>query len=395
MRYLALWLVALALGAPAVPAPSAAAPADRGASTSYVFVPGDIVDVTVSSHMGYDRTITIQPDGRIQFPEVGEIVAAGLTAAQLAARIQEGLNAGLVDPRVTVSLKELNKGLLRRVSVLGAVKTQGVFELKEQSTLAELLATAGGPTPVADLHRVTVTRADGSKKVVADLSGAARTGEVSNNLALEPGDLIWVPEGTSPTVLVLGEVVKPGSYELQGEMRVLNALSLAGGPTTKADLRHVTLTHAGQSSKEVIDLDDLLTRGQQQNLTANVVLRPGDALVIPESERKFYVFGEVNKADAYPLKPADHLLDAITTAGGSTHEADLAQVMLIRKDEKGQLVPRRIDLKRMLKNGDMVRNEALREGDVIFVPNRKQRHPITDILGFLNPVSSLLYVLGR
>ena len=394
MRYLALYLVGvplvgallLALGVPAAAALSTSAPAEHGqaAAASYLFVPGDIIDITVSSHAGYDRTIPIQPDGRIQFPEVGEIVAAGLTSAQLAARIQQGLNTRLVDPQVTVSLKELNKQSVRRVSVLGAVKNPGVFELKEKSTLAELLAAAGGPTPVADLRRITVTRADGSKKVVADLSGAARTGELSQNLVLEPADLIWVPEGTPPTVSVLGQVVKAGSYELQGEMRVLTALSLAGGPTAKADLRHVTLTHAGQTSKEIIDLEDLLT---------NVVLRPGDTLVLPENGRKYYVLGEVNKAEAYPLKPNDRLLDAISTAGGSTHEADLTQVVLIRKDEKGQPIARHIDLNQMMKQADMARNEALREGDVIFVPNRKQKRPITDYLGFLSPLSSLLYVL--
>src|SRR3989442_3985401 len=220
MRYLALYLVGAALvgallpalGGPAAAALSASPPAPlhewrgvpegRGeaAAASYLFVPGNIIDITGSRHAGYDRTIPIQPDGRIQFPEVGEIVAAGLTSAQLAARIQQGLNTRLVDPQVTVSLKELNKQSVRRVSVLGAVKNPGVFELKEKSTLAELLAAAGGPTPIADLRRITVTRADGSKKVVADLSGAARTGELSQNLVLEPADLIWVPEGTPPTV---------------------------------------------------------------------------------------------------------------------------------------------------------------------------------------------------
>src|SRR5262249_16578780 len=67
-----------------------AAKSGPAAPASYVFVPGDVIDITVPTHMGYDRTLTIQPDGRIEFPSVGEIVAAGLTSAQLAPRIQEG-----------------------------------------------------------------------------------------------------------------------------------------------------------------------------------------------------------------------------------------------------------------------------------------------------------------
>lgn len=381
----------------------------------YTLVPGDVIEVTVSSHTGYDRTLTIQPDGRIHFAVAGEIVAAGLTVPQLAARLQEGLSAELIDPRVTVALKEINRGLLRRVSVLGAVKNPGSYELKQQSTLAELLATAGGPTPVADLRRISVTRADGGKNVRADLSRALRTGEVSDNVALEPGDLIIVPEGPPPTALVLGEVARPGSYELQGAMRLLDALSLAGGPTPRADLRRVTLTRTGQTDAETIDLQELLTRGQpakesprlpargsgEQTVSyperraasdegASIVLRPGDTLVVPENERKFYVLGEVNRAEAFPLKPNDRLLDAITTAGGATREADLTRVMLIRKDPKGQPVVRRLDLKQMMKTGDLARNEPLREGDVIFVSNRKPKPPIPEFLGLLYPLGGLL-----
>src|SRR5216684_57940 len=103
MRYAVTCLVALMLSVPAVATPQegASPESERQAPASYLFVPGDVIDVTVSSHMGYDRTITIQPDGRIQFPGAGEIVAAGLTPAQLGARLQQGLNRELVDPQVT------------------------------------------------------------------------------------------------------------------------------------------------------------------------------------------------------------------------------------------------------------------------------------------------------
>jgi polysaccharide biosynthesis/export protein len=399
---LALALMAVGLAVSVGPSSASPSPgAERRAggrpidpsAERYVFVPGDVLEITVTSHPHLDRTVTIQPDGRIQFPRAGEVVAAGSTAAELARRIEEGLKVDLVDPRVTVSLKELNRGLLRRVSVLGAVKNPGVYELKEQSTVAEILATAGGPTPVADLRRVTITSVDGARKTVADLSRATRTGEVSDRVSLEPGDLVIVPEGAPPTALVLGEVVKPGSYELQGEMRLLDALSLAGGPTARADLRRVTLTRAGGGTKEIVDLQELLTKGQQKDLAANLLLQPGDTLVLPENERKFYVLGEVTKADAFPLKPADRVLDGLTTAGGSTRDADLTKVMLIRKDEKGQPLARRVNLKKMMMDGRMEANELLREGDVLFVPSKNPKRPITDYLTFLYPLTSLLTVL--
>jgi protein involved in polysaccharide export with SLBB domain len=366
---------------------------------AYVFVAGDVLEISVRPQQGYDRMLTIQPDGKIVYPVVGELAAAGMTITQLTERLQHGLEAELKRPRVTVSLKEANKAAVRRVSVLGAVRTPGAFDLKEGSTLAEMLATAGGPTPIADLRRITITRAEcagappAGKKLLADLSGAAHTGEVGENFTLEPGDLIIVPEGPPPTVLVLGEVVKPGSYELQGEMRLMDALSQAGGPTTRADLRRVTLTRAGETEKEVFDLQNLLTQGQPESLKVNVRLRPGDTLLLPESEQKFYVLGEVNKSEAYPLKPNTRLLDAIVTAGGSTREADLTKVTLLRKGDKDQPIAREVNLKSMMQKGDMALNEPLREGDVVFVPSRKQKRPITDYLGILYPITSLLSFL--
>lgn len=383
-----LALVALCLPVVAETAGGASAP--PSVPPSYVLVPGDVIDVSVPSHEGYDRTLTIQPDGRIEYPTVGEIVAAGLTPVQLAARLQQGLNVELVDPQVTVSLKELNKVPLGHVSLLGAVKSPGIYDLKEQATLAEMLAAAGGPTSVANLHRVIITRAGIGKRVIADISGAAQTGQESVKVDLRPGDQILVPEGASPSVTVLGEVVRPGSIEISGEMRLITALSQAGGPTPAADLERVTLTRAGRAGHVVLDLSDLLTRGQASDPAANVLLQPGDTIVLPATEQKYYVLGEVGKAQAYPLKPNDRLIDAITTAGGTTQNADLSKVTLIRKDARGQAVAHAVDLQHMMKKGDMARNETLQPGDVIFVPNRAQKRPLLDYLGVFTP---LLYLL--
>jgi protein involved in polysaccharide export with SLBB domain len=371
----------------------AADPATPVQKQGYILVAGDVVEITVSSHTGYDRTLTIPPDGKIQFPSLGQMTAAGLTTEQLTTRIREGLNKDLVDPEVTISLKEINKGLLRRVSVLGAVKTPGVYELKERASLSEMLAAAGGPTKIADLRRVTITRAGSGERLAIDLTGAARTGTDSNSLPLEAGDLILVPEGAPPTVTVLGEVLKPGSFDFNGEMRLLDALSLAGGPTPAADIQQVALTHAGETERQSLNIQSLLVQGRSADPQTNIQLKPGDTIVLSASEQKFYVLGEVNKAQAFPLKPNARLLDAVTTAGGTTKEADLSKMMLIRKDENGQAIGQQIDFKQMMKKGQMAKNEALQAGDVIFVPSKKQKKSITEALGFLYPLSGLLNVL--
>jgi polysaccharide export outer membrane protein len=376
---------------PAVAATEPAGPsASREAGAPYILVAGDVLEITVEPQTNYSRTVTIQPDGKIVMPVVGEQIAAGLTVQQLTDRLRQGLEVELKRPRVTVSLKETNKGLLRRVSVMGAVKNPGVYELKDRSSLMELVAAAGGATPVADLRRVAVTRVDGSGKAKVDLL-AARTGDTPAAVTLEPGDLIFVPEGASPTVALLGEVVRPGNYDLKGEMRILDALSLAGGPTPKGDLTRVLLMRAGQAGTQTLNIQALLTPGGAETSADNVVLAPGDAVVVSDNPRKYYVLGEVSRPESYPLKPNDRLLDALTNAGGTTREANLGRVQLIRKGPQGQPVARSIDVRAMLSKGDMALNEPLQEGDIIFLPNRKQPPSLASVLGFIGGLISVLY----
>jgi protein involved in polysaccharide export with SLBB domain len=385
MRSLTFCLIALALAMPALGAPGDGSNPERGpmVTPSYRFVPGDVIDITVSSHPGRDRTVTIPPDGRISFPRAGEIPAAGLTAAELAARLQELLSAQLVDPRVTVSL---NKQAARRVSLLGAVRAPGGIEMKDGMTVAEALAAGGGPTPLADLHRVTITRADQSV-VTVDLAQAETTGRLERNALVQPGDIIVVPEGAPPTVVVMGEAARPGSYEIQGNSRVTDAVAQAGGPTPKADLTHVRLTRAGQV--QVLDLGGLAAGAGKTDPAANPLVLPGDTIVLPENENQVYLLGEVAKPDAYRLREGDHLLDVLTRAGGTTREANSRQAMLIRRDAQGQPVAQSLDLQKMLTKGEMQNNVALQQGDVIVVPPKKVKNP-SALTTLLYPFVSLL-----
>lgn len=360
---------------------------------AYAFAAGDVLEITVQPQQGYDRTVTVQPDGKIAFPVVGELTAAGLTISQLTERIEQGLGAELKRPHVTVSLREMNRGLLRRVSVLGAVKIPGVYELKDRSTVAELLATAGGPAPVADLHRVTITRPDGSKKIIVDLAGATHTGELSENVAMEAGDLIVVPEGAPPAVMVLGEVAKPGSYEFQGEARLLDAISLAGGPTPNTDLRRVLLTHAGGPGTQTLNLQPLLSGEPKANLESNVRLQRGDTVVITETDQRVYVLGRVAKPDTYALKPNERVLDALAIAGGAAVDGDISRAVLVRRDVKGQSVAHPVDLKKIMAKGSMAANDLLRPGDVLFVPDKKTRRSPAEMASLLWPITSLLTFL--
>src|SRR5688572_6716455 len=79
------------------------------AAGDYRLAPGDVIEATVTPQRTFDRTVTIQPDGKISYPLVGTLQAAGLTVAQLSERLRKALDRDLVGPRVTVSLKEMQR----------------------------------------------------------------------------------------------------------------------------------------------------------------------------------------------------------------------------------------------------------------------------------------------
>jgi polysaccharide export outer membrane protein len=368
---LARYAVAFIVGVVSVAGVARSEPSESDAPARYRFVAGDVIEITVSSHTGHDRIAKIQPDGRIQYPLVGEIVAAGLTAPELAARLREGLVQELVDPQVSVSLKEARPEAAVRVSVLGAVRSQGSYTLKEKSTLVELLAIAGGPDPLADLSRITITRADRSQVETVDLSRITASGQVGGDVVLREGDRVVVPAGAPPTLQVQGEVVKPGSYDFQGERRVMDVIGQAGGPTPKADLAHVQLHRGGLT--QVLDLRAVALGAAPANSDANPVVRPDDVIRLAEDANRALLLGEFLKPDSYPLREGDRVFDLITRAGGPGASADLKKAVLLRRDAQGQVAAQPLDLRALLTKGDVRQNWPLQPGDVIVLPPRETR----------------------
>lgn len=388
-----LWLIAaLFWGGPSVawgnpsPAPADAAPA------SYILAPGDVIEIAVTSHSGYDRTMSIQPDGRLNYPIAGEIVAAGLTLAELGRRLQDALDVELIDPRVTVSLKESRRDQTRQVTLLGAVRNPGVHTLKTRGSLAELLAMAGGPLSGADLERITISSLDRSRVRTVDFSRVAQTGRVEEDVALEAGDLVIVPTGAPPTITVqvAGQVARPGTFELPRESRVMEVITQAGGPTPGADLSRLRLTREGRT--EILNLETAAAEGAA-NAPANLPLQAGDSILVPEHESHVYLLGSVATPGTYPLRGEDRLFDVITRAGGPGAAADLGKCLLIRRDAQNQPVAQRLDLKPMLTKGDMTLNLALKPGDVVLIPSKDPRHPSRGLAGLLAPVTSLFGLL--
>lgn len=191
-------------GAPAKPAAgsaTAAPPAGQSAKAApaeYIIGAGDTLSVVVAQNPDLSaESVPVRPDGRISTPLANDVVAVGRTPTQLAREIESKLRDFVRTPNVTVIVRTA-VGDLGQVKVIGnGVTTPKAVPYHSGMRVLDLVVAAGGLSQFAAGNRAMVVRtdADGTthqiKVRLADLLGH---GTVSENILLQPGDILVIPE---------------------------------------------------------------------------------------------------------------------------------------------------------------------------------------------------------
>jgi protein involved in polysaccharide export with SLBB domain len=252
-------------------------------SPDYLIGPGDEIIVSVWGAQELNTRAAVNRDGFVILPDVGQVVANGLTLGQFKsslekrlARIYSGISQ---DGRGRTSV-EVSLGKLRsiQVFVLGDVKQPGGYTLSATSTIMNGLYFAGGPTPRGSLRNVRVTRAN---QVVhqADLYDYLTRGERSQDFKLESGDVVFVPPLTRRVTLE-GEVRRPAIYEMRDGERLSDLLEIAGGLTSTAQRARIQVERIipfeardplAKEDRKVIDVDLRAGGGETQILDGDIV----------------------------------------------------------------------------------------------------------------------------
>jgi len=165
-------------------------------------------------------------------------------------------------------------------------------------------------------------------------------------------------------VYLLGQVPRPGAYEMQKGWTVAELIAVAGGTAPGAALPHALVLR--KDATIPVDLQQLLIEG---NASANVSLEAGDVVIVPETKNRVVVMGGVLKPGPYLFRDGDHVVDALSAAGGPTPKAVLSDVGVVRLEgQKTAVKP--VNLDKFYKSGDAAQNVPLQPGDVVYVPER-------------------------
>ena len=154
---------------------------------------GDILTIGVWGYADLQaRDLVVRPDGKIAFPLVGEVQAAGISSAELTGILTTGLSEYVKDPKVTVNIDKFHT---TRVYVLGMVAKPGLYELEKQHNLLDAIGMAGSYTREAAKKKVTIIRKDQTgAPIKVNLMNIWEKGDMSQNVALGDGDVVYLSD---------------------------------------------------------------------------------------------------------------------------------------------------------------------------------------------------------
>lgn len=219
-----------------------------GSLREYVLGAGDIIKVSVFQNPDLGVETRISESGSITFPLVGAVPVGGLSiqaAEQLIARMLR--DGGFVlQPQVNALVMQYRSS---QVSVLGLVNRPGKYPLELASNrITDVLALVGGIVPGgADTVVVVGTREGKPYRVEIDLPAMMLGGNMSNNIAVQNGDIIYVHR--APQFYVYGEVQRPGVYRIERDMTVMQALAQGGGLTLRGTERGIRVHRRDKGGK--------------------------------------------------------------------------------------------------------------------------------------------------
>ena len=342
--------------------------AEAPASSTYVLQPYDLIDVDVYNEPDLHKPARLGADGSALLPLIGSVKLAGLTVAEATDLVTKKYAAGFVkDPNVMITVTQSRKSTF---SILGQVARPGIYEIPEGShvSILEAISLAGGFSLSAAQNAVTVKRLTDGKITLYKIKAAdmAQNPDVVP-FEILPGDTIDVTAPQKSTFSILGQVARPGLYEIPDgtNVSIIEAISLAGGYSPAAEQNGITV-------KRLVNHQLVILPVKAADMAENpdivpFAVHPGDTIIVPLRNSTFSILGQVNRPGIYEIPEGSHvnIVEAILMAGGYTRTAAQNSVT-VKRSVDGQLKTFKVRAGAMAQDEKLVPFEVL-PGDIVKV----------------------------
>lgn len=342
---------------------------------SYRLGPGDRLVLILTGDVEAAHALEVTREGFIVIPQVGQIDVANLTMAQLEdvlyarlGRVYSGVRRGPgATTRFSVSVARLRSN---QVFVVGDVRRPGSYRVSSAGTALSALYAAGGATPNGSLRRVEIRRAAKLLDTL-DVYDYLLRGDASHDVRLGMGDIVFVPS-RGAQVRVVGEVLRPATYELKPGERLGDVIRMAGGFAATASrgrlqIERILAPALRQPGKDRVVID--VTEPSASSSALMLPLEPGDVVrVFPVATRirnRVTVRGNVWSPGPQGVTDGMTLSQVIARAGGPKPDVYLGQILVSRLQPDST----RIQLRARFKDstGAVLDDFPVREDDEIQV----------------------------
>ena len=293
-----------------------------------------LIDLSGNSEASYE--LKVNPEGTIKVEYVGIIPVSGLTIEAATTRIKSrmtkvysGLASG--NTRLNVAIGNIRS---IKVILMGEVKTPGTYTLPSLATVFNALYSSGGPTENGSFRAIELIRS-GKKIALLDIYEFLMKGEIATNLKLQDQDIIRIPVYQSRIEMV-GEVKRPGIYELKAGESYANLLNYTGGFTENAYQARVKVLKNTDTERKIADI--------AKEQFASYQPTTGDKYFVDRVLERFtnrvQIEGAVFRPGAYELANGMKLSQLIQKADGLKEDAFLSRGYLTRlkADNQTQLI---------------------------------------------------------
>lgn len=240
---------------------------------------GDVIEIHVGEHPELSKKVLIRTDGTVDYPFLEDRSLLTMTPSEVSELLTFRLAKSIPNPFVLVTRSE---HMPIQIRVLGQINKPGVVQLEKGACLQEVIVAAGGATAFADLSNVKIIRekARDVDALMVDFRSFLEGGEIGKLPEIRNNDtVILLMSPRSSKVKILGAVSRPGYYDILGETSIFDAVYLAGGPASKANLskiRHI-LRSDGKDIDQVVDLQEYLDEGRLNEVP---MVKEGDVVVV-------------------------------------------------------------------------------------------------------------------
>ena len=163
----------------------------------YKIGPQDFLTILVRNNPDLSTGVVVRPDGRLSIPLVEDLEVAGLTATELSRKLEELLSEYVQDPIVTVIINSFAGLYSEQIRIVGEVIQPQSIPYRTGMTVLDVLIASGGLSPYADGNKAKIIRrqGDATQEIPVRLNDLVDLGITSANVAMEPGDILVIPEG--------------------------------------------------------------------------------------------------------------------------------------------------------------------------------------------------------